>query len=271
MQRREFLAAASTAATLGLIGASPAAAAEPAPASSRQLYELRTYHFATADKLKAFSKFLAEVAVPALNRAGVEPVGVFALHAKDNAPLKLENDPTELYVLLPHKTFESFATLESRLFADAEFNKAGQPVLNAPLKDPAFTRFESQLLLAFPDFPELHVPSKAPTRVLQLRMYESHSTEKALKKVEMFNQGGELAIFKRVGMTGVFFGQGLAGEKMPHLTYMLGFDDEQALAKAWDAFRADPDWQKLSKDDAYKDTVSHITNLILRPEGASQI
>jgi hypothetical protein len=58
---------------------------------------------------------------------------------------------------------------------------------------------------------------------------------------------------------------------MPNLTYMLAFDDEQAQKRAWDAFKADDAWKKLSKDPAYKDTVSNITNLILRPTEASQI
>jgi len=87
----------------------------------------------------------------------------------------------------------------------------------------------------------------------------------------MFNQGGELAIFARTGMTGVFFGQTLIGSKLPCLTYMLGFPDEEAQKKAWDTFRNDPEWKQLSKADEYKDAVSNITNLILRPVAASQI
>jgi hypothetical protein len=58
---------------------------------------------------------------------------------------------------------------------------------------------------------------------------------------------------------------------MPSLTYALMFDDDAALKKAWDGFRADEAWKKLSKDDTYKDTVSTITNLILRPEVGSQV
>ena len=92
MQRREFLAASAAAATLGLMGTSASAAGD---AGGRQLYELRVYHFATEEKLKAFSKFMAEAAVAALNRAGVSPVGMFTLHAKDNAALKLTSDPLD--------------------------------------------------------------------------------------------------------------------------------------------------------------------------------
>ncbi len=270
MQRREFLAAAASgAAVIGMLGAAESPAAEGT--SGRQIYELRTYHFASMEKLQAYSKFMAETGVPALNRAGVQPVGVFRLWMKDNAPLKLEKDPMDLYVLLPHASFESVATLEAKLGADEAYQQAGRAVLLTPQKDPAYARYDSSLLYAFEQFPTLQVPSKSKDRLMQLRRYESHSNERALKKLEMFQQGGELGIFNRVGMTGVFFGQALAGDKMPNLSYMLGFDDEAAMKKGWDGFRADADWKKLSKDERYKDTVSTITNLILRPEGGSQI
>jgi hypothetical protein len=126
-------------------------------------------------------------------------------------------------------------------------------------------------LLAFDDFPQVKVPTKAATRLLQLRIYESHTNERGRKKIEMFNQGGELAIFQRCGMTGVFFGQTLIGSKLPSLTYMLGFPTEEDQKKAWDVFRNDPEWKRISKSDEYKDVVSNVTNLILRPDQSSQI
>jgi hypothetical protein len=49
----------------------------------------------------------------------------------------------------------------------------------------------------------------------------------------MFNEGGEIAIFRRTGLAPVFFGEALVGSKIPNLTYMLGFDDMEALEKGW--------------------------------------
>jgi len=69
----------------------------------------------------------------------------------------------------------------------------------------------------------------------------------------------------------VFFGESLIGSKLPNLTYMLGFDDEEALKTGWDNFLSDPGWDALKKDPQYKDTVSNITNLLLRPVACSQI
>lgn len=87
----------------------------------------------------------------------------------------------------------------------------------------------------------------------------------------MFNEGGEIGIFRRVGMNPVLFGQSLAGTLLPNLTYMLAFDSPAAMDGAWLKFRADPEWIKLKDDPAYKDTVSNISNFVLRPLPGSQI
>ena len=268
MRRREFITtAAATACALG----TSAGAARAAETMDKDLLELRIYHFASVAKLEAFESFLAGAAVPALNRLGVSPVGAFRLLREDNPDLKPETGGTDLHVLLPHRTAESVARLVGRLSADPAFTESGKPILEAPKPDPAYVRFESSLLLCFDGCPRVEVPTKSASRVLQLRIYESHNCERALKKIHMFNEGGEIQIFRRCGMNPVFFGQALVGSKLPNLTYMLGFEDKAAMAKAWGAFGADPAWIRLKDDPAYKDTVSSITNLILRPTASSQI
>ena len=270
MQRREFLTA--SAATAGSVSLSLAAGASAAGAAGeRQLIELRTYHFASPKKLQAYERFWGEAAVSALGRAGVGPVGAFKLMAKDNAALKLAADGSDLFVLLPHKTPDSVLALERKLAADESYRSAGRAVLGAAKSDPAFARYESQLMVAFEQCPQVQAPTKSESRVLQLRIYESHNEERAKRKIHMFNEGGEIGIFRRVGMHPVFFGESLAGTKLPNLTYMLAFDDESSMKSAWDAFRGDPEWKKLSADESYKDTVSNITNLVLRPVAGSQV
>ena len=43
------------------------------------------------------------------------------------------------------------------------------------------------------------------------------------------------------------------------------------MEAAWAAFMKDPEWQRLKADPTYADTVSNITNLVLRPLPGSQI
>ena len=268
MRRRDFLARSSLAA--GAL-ALPALGRVKMKKQTRQFIELRIYHFASPEKQSAFEHFLESAAVPAFNRAGARPVGVFKLAMNDNPDLKLTADSTDLYVLLPHTSIDTLMQFSSRLGADSVFQQAGEEIIHAPKSDPAFVRYESSLMLGFDDFPHVQVPTQAATRLLQLRIYESHTNERARKKIEMFNQGGELAIFQRCGMTGVFFGQTLIGSKLPNLTYMLGFGTEDDQKKAWDTFRNDAEWKSLSKKEEYKDAVSNVTNLILRPAAGSQI
>ena len=259
MKRRDFLAASCMAGAAGVSGMTTSAKAAPA---NKQYLELRRYEMDSAQKQQAFDKFLANAAIPAWNRLGIKPVGVFKM-ANDENP--------NLWVLLPHKSLESVATANTKMLADEKFLQAGADILNCPKKDPAYKRIESTLMLAFDQCPKVEVPSKADTRIFQLRIYESHSAPKAKLKVEMFNKRGEIALFRKTGLDPVFFGESLVGGLVPNLTYMVGLDDTDAQKKAWGTFGSHPEWKKMSSEPRYKDTVSNITNLVVSPTASSQI
>ena len=202
-----------------------------------------------------------------MNRIGVGPIGVFGVSTGPDSP--------SMYVLIPHKSIESFATATDRMRSDPDFQKAGDAFINAPATDPAYVRVESSLMLAFAGMPKLEVPTgtaeKKP-RLFELRTYESHSKRANKKKIEMFNNG-EIAIFRKAGLSPVFFGETLVGSNMPNLTYMLAFESMAAHDKNWGVFGGDPDWKKLSTTPGYTDAeiVSNISNFFLRPAPYSQI
>jgi hypothetical protein len=261
VDRREFLAASAVAAVSPL----PSLDALGQQAATRQYFELRRYHLLPGAKQRAFSAFVGDVAIPAMNRAGVSRVGAFTVVYGENAP--------SLLLVLTHPTLDSVATLRDRLASDAEYARAGAAVLDAALADPAFVRAESSVLRAFDAMPALEPSAAAGTatpRIFELRTYESHSDRAALNKLAMFN-AGEIPIFRRTGLTPVFFGETIVGAKMPSLTYMLTFKDMPARDAAWAAFSQDPDWKKLSGDPQYKENVSAISDIILRPTAYSQI
>ncbi|MDQ6636059.1 MAG: NIPSNAP family protein [Gemmatimonadota bacterium] len=261
MDRREFLAASAVAAVSPL----PRLNAIAQQAGPRQFIELRRYHLLPGAKQRAFSTFIGDVAIPAMNRAGVGRVGAFTVVYGENAP--------SLLLVLTHPTLESVVTLRERLAADSAYTRAGGAVLDAPLGDPAFVRAESTLLRAFDAMPTLEPSAGAGTatpRIFEMRTYESHSDRAALNKLAMFN-AGEIPIFRRTGLTPVFFGETVIGAKMPSLTYMLTFKDMPTRDAAWAAFSADADWKTLSGDPQYKENVSAISDIILRPTGYSQI
>jgi hypothetical protein len=269
MERREFLTKSCTA---GVVAVAGGAWLVPEPAATRaaetgragEYYELRRYEIETEVQKAGFDMFVREAAIPALNRLGIRPVGVFY----PNEGL------SPIYVLLPHPSVASFVTLTQRLGEDQEFLEKGADFINAPADKPAYKNMEVQFMTAFEGMPKLERPTEAPTRIFQLRTYESPSEKTGLKKIEMFNTA-EIAIFRKVGLHPVFFGRTLAGTKMPNLTYMLGFQDMAESKANWKKFGADPDWRKLSKMPEYMDKVilrkNGITNLYLNPASYSQI
>ncbi|MDH7569887.1 MAG: hypothetical protein QHJ73_09910, partial [Armatimonadota bacterium] len=56
----------------------------------REVIELRRYTFASEAKLESFDAFLAAAMIPALQRAGVGPVGVFRLKQDENPDARLD-------------------------------------------------------------------------------------------------------------------------------------------------------------------------------------
>ncbi|MGV3719902.1 MAG: NIPSNAP family protein [Actinomycetota bacterium] len=269
MKRRGFLAGTAAVAGSELLGG--VAEAQGGGKGGKQVLELRRYTFASDGKRAAFEGFCESGLIPALNRAGVRPVGVFRMTKADNpqAAFAGETSP-ELFILLPHSSLESVTGLDAKLAADSAYGAALAGLGDAP-KDPAYARIESSLLTGFDQCPRVETPVKGPSRVLQLRIYESASAERARLKERMFNEGGEIRIFRESGLAPVFFGQAITGTRLPNITYMVAFENDEALKAGWAKFLKHPDWEKLKADPTYKDTVSNITNLVLRPAGGSQI
>ncbi|MBI4664670.1 MAG: NIPSNAP family protein [Verrucomicrobia bacterium] len=268
MKRREFVKSSVAATSLASLGSVlPASAAESKANLPREHYELRLYHLRRGPKQKLFDDFYRQAAIPAWNRAGVGPVGVFNVMYGPDSPT--------MYVLLTHKSAESIAMATDRVRSDPDYQKAGAEFINVTPSDPAYVRVESSLLAAFEGMPKLEVPAavaeKKP-RVFELRTYESHSKKANKKKIEMFNNG-EIAIFRKTGLQPVFFGETLIGTKMPNLTYMLVFPDMATRDRNWSMFGLDPEWKKLSTTPGYTDAeiVTNISNVFLRPAPYSQI
>jgi hypothetical protein len=260
MQRRHFIAAAGLAA-LGT--GSTFAAAAPA---KRDYYELRQFTLDNDDQRKLFDGYMKDAFIPACNRAGIKPVGVLF-------PEKPDPKFASAYVLMRHTSAESVFTLTQKLVADAEHVQKAAAYWAAPAAAPAFKRVETALFLAFAGMPEIELPAQGPDRVFQLRIYESPSVKTGQKKIEMFNDAGEIKIFREVGLNPVFFGEAVAGPKMPNLTYMLGYNKPEDMGAAWKKFGSHPEWQKLRKMAEYadKDILCGITNIVLKPAEYSQI
>jgi NIPSNAP len=265
LKRRTFLTASLASAALAAARAGEAQ--PPATSNAREYYLLRRYQLQAGPQTKIVESYIGDALIPALSRMRMGPIGAFKLDYGPETPA--------FYVLIPGRSVDALATIDLQLGRDANFLKAAEPFWNAPATAPAFLRMESTLLAAFEGWPRLTPPAATATkreRIFQLRTYESPSDAAHVRKVEMFHKG-EFEIFQKAGCHPVFFGDALIGSRLPQLTYMLSFAGLAELDKSWDAFRADPDWKKLSSSPRYnyEAIVYNISNLVLSPLAASQI
>jgi hypothetical protein len=259
MDRRDFVTASLGASLLPKVAEG---------ATAPQLLELRHVQFRFGAMEARYAEYAKGALIPALNRMGIKPVGAFSVAVGPGAP--------SVYLLLPHPNAESVLTAARRLTADPEYQRAATSFRSLPATDPPYVRRESSLMIAFDAFPAVEAPTgpvAVPSRVFELRTYESHNETANLKKIEMFEKAGEIPIFRRVGLTPVFFGRQVIGSSLPSLTYMLVFADMAAREKNWAAFREDPEWVKLRSTPGYANTeiLTNINNLLLRPTDYSQI
>ena len=81
----------------------------------------------------------------------------------------------------------------------------------------------------------------------------------------MFNEGGEIKLFKSLDFNAVFYAEVISGSSMPNLMYMTTFSDMASHDAHWKAFSNHPDWKKLAAINEYQHTVSKIVKILLFP------
>jgi hypothetical protein len=230
-----------------------------------QYYELRIYSTKSDEQQKLVSDYWQNAAVPAYNRMGIQPVGVFT---------ELQDSPTnKIYVLVPCDSLEIFAAIPARLAADATYQAAAADYMTRPKSSPAFERIESSLNVAFESMKKLAPPPSAADKspwIFELRTYQSPSESKGINKVQMFNSG-EVSLMQEVGLSPVFFSQTVVGSQMPNLTYMVSGANMDEHKNHWKGFMAAPTWKGLRDDPRYQDNVSRVINIFLKRTAASQI
>jgi hypothetical protein len=264
MVRRDFLAGLPVLPALAADWQSAGSTAASAP----QLYEWRQYSLRTGTQPRRLADYLQNALIPALNRLGHTPVGVFEVTFGLPSPT--------VFVLTPFASPEAMAARESLLDKDEAFSRASAAYHDTPATEAIYLRQEVSILSAFPQLPRIQVPAATATkgpRLFELRIYESHNERAHRAKVKMFAEMGEIEIFRRAGLAPVFFARTVAGTRMPNLIYMLVHENMAGREKSWDTFRNDPEWRKLSATPGFTDPeiVTNITTVFLRPAAYSQI
>src|SRR5689334_1369649 len=125
--------------------------ASTAPSAGPLFYEWRQYSMRTGTQARRLDEYLQNALIPALNRLGHTPVGVFQVTFGLPSPTT--------FVLTPYETADALLGRDARLEADEGYTKAAAGYIDAPATDPAYVRQEVSILSAFPQFPRIVVPA----------------------------------------------------------------------------------------------------------------
>jgi hypothetical protein len=277
--RRSFITTSLAASATLATGAR--AASRPAGSAAREYYDLRCYHLKADIRLKSSAArapldgYLEKALLPALAQRGVKDVGVFT-ELKVTKPTATAEPIADspVWVLIPYSSLEVFVGVSAELNSDPTVQSRGAAYLQAEKSSPAFERVDSWLLRAFRGMPRMEVPafskSRVPTRIFEMRDYESHSELKALNKMAMFDEG-ETQLMRDLGMSPLFFGQALSGPNLPHLRYITGAPDLATHLGNWKKFGPDPRWKAMSGDPKWTGNTSKNTARFVVPTAYSEL
>jgi len=232
----------------------------------RQFYQLKIYSLDTDEQVKITDNYLKEIYIPALKKLEISNIGVFKSRPNEKDTI------IKIYVLIPFSSLSEFQALDDQLAKDQTDNSSSSKYITALYDQPPFQRVASILMKAFKDMPVIQPsPLEGPRkdRIYELRSYESPTETYFLNKVDMFNGGGEIKLFKRLNFNAVFYGEVIAGPKMPNLMYMTTFSNQESRDLHWKLFVDAPEWKEMSSLPKYQNNVSHIDITFLYPTAYS--
>ncbi len=231
----------------------------------REYYQIRVYHLKSDAQVSTVETYLEKSLLPALHEAGISNVGVFK-------PARKDTTGQRVFLLIPYRNFGDIPAIERKVQERLQSSAPAQAYRDAAHDNPPYERMEVILLSAFKLHPRLTKPTlKGPRaeRVYELRSYEGHTEKIFQNKVHMFNEGGEIALFDRLGFNAVFYGEVIAGCRMPNLMYMTSFENMAERDQHWKTFGSDPEWKKLSSMPFYQKNVSRADINLLYPTSYS--
>ncbi len=241
--------------------------AEAADEAKQEFYEIRHYTILNEAGEAAVDAYLKDALLPALKRQGIGPIGVLVSAPQD------ENAQRRIVMVTPMARPGQVLAIRAKLASDSEYQAAAADFMARENKNPAYGRIITELSVSMDCMKSLVVPEgtlENSDRIYELRTYESVNERVGDLKVEMFNSG-EVPIFNATGITPIFISQTVVGPQMPSLTYLSLFPSDAARLKAWNDFRAHPDWKVLSAETKYLGTVSRIDKYVLVAKPYSQM
>jgi hypothetical protein len=230
MHRRTFVGALS-----GL----PLAAA--ATDKRTGFYAVEHFNIKSGPQLGRLHDFCSQSLLPALNK----------IHSGPRIYLEAMVGPRvpHFTVISGFSSLEEMWSVHTKMMQDETIRKAAEALESGP--DPAYESLDSAVVEAADYSPEIKPDATTPPRIFELRVYHSPTWRQLASLHERF-RGPEIKIFHRSGIHPILYGSTIIGPNIPNLTYLIPFTDLAAREKAWAAFGADPDWQKVRQESIAK-------------------
>ncbi len=229
-------------------------------------YQIKVYHLKNSSQVDRVERYLKDAYLPALHKLGIKNIGVFKpVETTDTADRKV-------YVFIPFKNMDELEATPAKLLQDKQYLENGKDYLDAVRPNEPYVRIETILLRAFAVAPGVTPPnltSNKADRYYELRSYESATEKNATSKLKMFES--EIAIFNKVNSNGIFYGQVLAGSRMPNLMYMTTYKDKKDMDDHWTAFFATDEWKTLNAIPEYKGVVAKAERTFLHATDYSDL
>lgn len=229
-------------------------------ASPREFYLIQIYHCSTNKQIQGIDAYLQNTYLPYLHKTGIKKVGVFAPITNDTAVDK------KLYVWIPLHSLKVLDELDQDLEQLDPMGKNEIVDLENADSSLPYNRVERIVTKSFKyqtQFEKNSSLTKSPDRIYEYRSYESPTENAHLRKVHMFNEGGEITLFKRLNFNAIFYSKAIVGDRMPNLIYMTSFNNMADRDEHWKAFGASPEWQSISNMPKYMKSVNRNETVLM--------
>lgn len=230
MHRRTFVGILGG---LGLAGA--------ATEKRTSFYVVDHFKLKNGTQLPRLHDFFSQTFAPAISRVHSGPKIFLEALVSPHTP--------QLVAIYGFASLDEMWSVHTKVVADDAVVKGAQALESG--NEPAYEAADSSLVEAADYSPEIKPEAALSSRIFELRVYHAPTYRQLVALHERF-RGPEIKIFHRVGIHPILYGSTVIGPDIPNLTYLIPFADLAAREKAWNAFSADPEWQKVRKESIAK-------------------
>jgi hypothetical protein len=194
---------------------------------------------------------------------------IFEKHGMENIGywLPTKNDDNALYYILAYPSKEASEKSWAAFMADPEWKEVAA---KSEVSGPIIKSITSVYLNPSDILPQIKPASKGNDHIYELRTYTCLPGR--LPNLVTRFKDHTLKLFEKQQMENIVYFTSVEKEGQSKLVYLLAHQSEEAAAKSWSAFRADPDWI-AARDASEKDgkIVEKVESVYLKPLGFSKM